>query len=122
MTPVDAPAGEEPAWTALQAAWDDEAAHRAFLDGCRDLEALARAGARYREVLAARPVDPAALRGRDEVLRRATVLGLAAMPRAEGRRALPPAVKWGAVALLAGTLVGAAAWVVWTLAGLGAVR
>jgi hypothetical protein len=31
-------------------------------------------------------------------------------------------VKWGVVALLAGTLLGAAAWVAFTLAGLGAMR
>lgn len=118
----DAPADEEEAWSALVAAWDDEAAHRAFLSRCGDLEGLARAGARYREVLAARPGDAAALRARDEILRRATALGLAEMPRAPAPRSVPPAVKWGVVAVLAGTLLGAAAWVAWTLVGLGAVR
>jgi hypothetical protein len=121
-TGAPADAGEEPAWSALLAAWDDEAAHRAFLARAGDLEALARAGARYREVLATRPGDAAALRGRDEVLRRATALGLAELPRAPDRRPVPSAVKWGVVAILAGTLIGAAAWVVWTLIGLGAVR
>jgi hypothetical protein len=35
---------------------------------------------------------------------------------------VPSAVTWAVVAILAGTLIGAAAWVVWTLVGLGAVR
>jgi len=113
------PSGEEDAWAALAASWSDQGLHRAFLARFADLEGLARAGARYREVLATRPSDPAALRARDEILKRATALGLAVMPRTEPRRPLPPAVKWGAVALLVGALLGAAVWVVWTLAGLG---
>jgi hypothetical protein len=40
------------------------------------------AGGRYRAVLEARPGDPLAARFRDEVLRRATAQGLAALPRA----------------------------------------
>jgi hypothetical protein len=118
----DAPADEEAAWAALLGAWGDEDAHRAFLSRCGDLEALARAGARYREVLAARPGDAAALRARDEVLRRAAALGLSELPRAPTPRRVAPLVKWGVVAALAGTLLGAAAWVAWTLMGLGAVR
>ncbi len=80
--PGDGPdAGEEAAWAEIVARWDDPLAHRAFLDRCHDLDALSRAGARYRAVLARRPGDPAAAAGRDEVVRRATILGLAAMPR-----------------------------------------
>jgi len=114
--------GEEEAWARLEAGWDDEGAHRAFLARFADLAGLARAGARYREVLAARPGDAAALHWREEILRRATALGLAEMPRSEPPRELPRTVKWGAVALLAGALLGAAAWVVWTLVGLGTMR
>ncbi len=114
--------GEEEAWARLEASWDDDGAHRAFLALFGDLAGLARAGARYREVLAARPGDAVALHWREEILRRATALGLAEMPRAALPRELPRAVKWGAVALLAGALLGAAAWVVWTLVGLGTIR
>lgn len=118
----EAAADEEAAWSALVAAWGDEAAHRAFLGRSLDLEGLARAGARYREALAVRPGDAAALCARDEILRRATALGLAELPQAPARPPVSPAVRWAVVAILAGTLLGAAAWVVWTLVGLGAVR
>ncbi len=84
-------AGEEAAWAELVARWDDPLAHRAFLDRCHDLGALSRAGARYRAVLARRPGDPAAAAGRDEVVRRATVLGLASLPRTA---APVPAAPW----------------------------
>jgi hypothetical protein len=116
------PSGEEEAWSALGDRWGDPEAHRAFLARFTDLEGLARTGARYREVLATRPGDRPAARARDEILRRATALALAEAPRPSVRAPLPPAVKWGVVALLAGTLLGAAAWVAFTLAGLGAMR
>jgi hypothetical protein len=73
---------EASAWAEVLGRWEDDAAHRAFLDRFRDLEGLARAGGLYRDVLAARPGDPVALRWRDEVLRRATAAGLASLPRA----------------------------------------
>ena len=116
------PDDETAAWAELRARWGDEGAHRAFLARFLDLDGLARAGARYREVLAASPADGPAHRAREEILKRAMALGLGDLPRPDGREALPRAVKWGAVALLAGALVGGAGWVVFTLAGLGAMR
>jgi hypothetical protein len=103
-------AGEEAAWAGLRARWGDEEAHRAFLAGANDLEALARAGARYRAVLAETPGDAAALRGRDEVLRKATVLGLAAVPRTAPPRPVSPWVKRAVVGTVAVLVLGAAAW------------
>jgi len=116
------PAGEETAWSELRGRWGDDAAHQAFLSRFSDLEGLARAGARYREVLAATPSDGAALRARDEILKRASVLGLAELPRTSMSPALPRTVKWWAVALLSGALVGGAAWLAYVLASLGTVR
>lgn len=83
---------EGEAWADVVARWDDEAVHRAFLDRFTDLEGLARAGGRYRDALAARPGDPVALRWRDEVVRRATAAGLAALPRTEP--AVPQVPRW----------------------------
>jgi hypothetical protein len=114
-------AAEEAAWGALRARWGEEEAHRAFLSGVNDLEGLARAGARYREVLASSPGDPAAQRGRDEVLRKAAVLGLAAVPRTPPPRPVSPWVKWGLVAGLAVLLLGALAWVATAFLRSGAV-
>ena len=131
-TPVPADGGPSPppplsedeasAWTELESRWADEEAHRTFLARFVDLDGLARAGARYREVLSRRPSDGPALGAREEIHKRATALGLAELPRPDGREALPHAVRWGTVAVLAGALLGGAAWVVYTLAGLGAMR
>jgi hypothetical protein len=74
---------EAKAWEEVVRAWDDEARHRAYLDLQEGFEGLAVAGKRYRDVLEAHPGDPVALRGRDEVVRRATVAGLALLPRAK---------------------------------------
>jgi len=115
-------AGEEAAWASLRARWDDEDAHRAFLSGVNDLEGLARAGARYRAVLADLPGDPAALRGRDDVLRKAAVLGLAAVPRTSPPRSSPPWVRGGLLAALGALLLGAAAWTAMTLFRVGGAR
>ncbi|HET6439358.1 MAG TPA: hypothetical protein VFG59_14915 [Anaeromyxobacter sp.] len=73
------PEGE--AWARVLAAWGDEQSHRAYLGRCQDLETLAAAGGRYRAVLSERPGDAMALRMRDEVVKRATVFGLATLPR-----------------------------------------
>jgi hypothetical protein len=83
--------GDE-AWAAVVAAWDDDEAHRAYLARCTDLDTLAQAGGRYRDVLAERPADAAAARWRDEVIRRATVAGLASFPR--GAAAVPRVPRW----------------------------
>ena len=107
--------GEAEAWAALTARWDDEQAHLAYLARQAGLEGLAAAGARYREVLAARPDDPRALAMRAEVVRRATALGLAMLPRTA-----PPAPGGGrwrrvAVVALAAWLALALAFLLWKL-------
>jgi hypothetical protein len=81
--PASEPAtiAEDQAWAAVLAAWDDEAVHRRYLARFTDVEGLAIAGGRYREVLAARPGDGVAERMRGEILKKATVYGLAALPR-----------------------------------------
>ena len=109
---------DEDAWSAVLARWDDEEAHLAFLARFPDLEGLAGAGRRYREVLAERPGDPAALRWRDEILKRATVQGLMQLPRGSAARGPPKLLRW---AVLAGTILGlalAAAWTAWRFLGL----
>ena len=59
--------------------------HRAYLRRFTDLEGFAVAGGRYRAVLAERPGDAVALRMRDELVKRATVYGLATLPRTSAR-------------------------------------
>lgn len=119
---ADADAGEDEAWAALRARWSDPLAHREFLLHFGDLEALARVGARYRAVLAATPDDPMAAAGRDEVLRKAAILGLAAVPRTAPPAPVSPWVKRGVVATLIVLGLGVAAWVALALLRSGAVR
>jgi hypothetical protein len=95
----------EAAWAELAGRWDDPAAHRALLAACRALEALAEVGRRYRAVLEARPADPMAQRMKAEILKRATLIGLAQLPRTR-----PPVQRggpWPRRLLLGGTLVAA---------------
>ena len=74
MTAETESEAEARAWEEVVRAWDDEARHRAYLDGQASLEALAVAGTRYRDVLAERPADPVALRFREEVIRPAALV------------------------------------------------
>jgi len=103
------PSGEPLAWAGVVAAWGDEAAHRAYLARFGDLDGLTRAGRRYRAVLAERPGDPVALRFRDEVVKRATVQGLALLPRTAPPPAVPRWVKGVLVSLL-GSALATLAW------------
>jgi hypothetical protein len=114
-------ADEAAAWAEVEARWADPAAHRAYLDGraglagAAGLDGLAVAGRRYRDALLSRPGDEVALAMKAEVLKRATVLGLAMLPRTA-----PPAAArrdWRRVAalLLAGWLTFAGAWLLWKL-------
>jgi hypothetical protein len=124
-TPIPAtPEGldEEAAWAELRARWEDPLAHRAFLSGCGDLDALARAGSRYRAALQATPDDPVAAAGRDEVLKKAAVLGLAAVPRTMPPEPVSPWVKRGILAALATLLLGVVAWTALALVRSGPVR
>jgi hypothetical protein len=108
----DARPGEEAAWAEVTARWQDEEAHREYLGRSLDLEGLAEAGRRYKAALDARPDDPVALRWRDEVVKRATALALAQLPRTKPPRPLPPGARR---AVIAAAVVAAAAMVAWVL-------
>ena len=91
--PIPAPCeaaapSEEVAWSLVLSAWNDEAVHRAYLSRFSDLAGMAAAGGRYRTVLAERPGDKMASRMRDEVVKRATILGLSTLPRTQPKSAL----------------------------------
>jgi hypothetical protein len=122
FTAAPADPGEEEAWAELRARWEDPQAHRAFLTRFGDLEALARAGARYRAVLERTPGDAPAAAGRDEVLRKATVLGLAAVPRTVPPAPVSPWVKRGLLASLVLLGAGLAAWAALAFFRSGALR
>jgi hypothetical protein len=101
----------EAAWAEVTARWADEEAHRAFLDRFGDLEGLADAGRRYRAALDARPGDAVAARWRDEVVKRATVLALARLPRTKPPRQLPPGPRRALLLAFVAASVAAAGWV-----------
>ncbi len=105
----DAVAADAAAWAEVLAGWEDEARHRAYLARHQDLEGLATAGRRYRDVLAARPGDAVAARFRDEVLKRAVAHGLASLPReAPDLPRAKLALRVAAGAVLGGLLLAAA--------------
>jgi hypothetical protein len=93
---------EDSAWAEVEARWEEAGAHQAYLARFSDLEGLTSAGRRYKQALDRRPGDPVALRGRDEVLKRATALALAQLPRTR-----PPST-WGMPRWLRSLLVAAA--------------
>jgi len=103
--------GEETAWAEVEARWGEEEAHRAYLARYSDLEGLAAAGRRYKLAIDRRPGDPVALRWRDEVLKRATALALAQLPRTRPPRQLPAGTRRALVILLAAFTAGAVAWI-----------
>jgi len=105
------PAGDA-AWAEVEARWEEEEAHRAFLARHPDLPSLAEAGRRYREALEKRPGDPVAQRWRDEVLKRATALAMAQLPRPRPPRELSTGLKRALVLLALLTMAAATAWVV----------
>jgi len=109
---------EATAWAAVLAAWEDDAAHRAYLARYGDLDGLTRAGRRYREVLARRPGDPVAVRFRDEIVKRATVQGLAQLPRSAPPRQVPRWAKRAIVAVLSSVVAGAI-WKIFEIMGGG---
>lgn len=98
-TPGADAAAEAAAWAEVEARWAEPAAHLAYLARFPDLDGLAAAGRRYRAALEARPGDEVALAMKAEILKRATVVGLAMLPRTP-----PPGAgggRWRRVALLA---------------------
>jgi hypothetical protein len=106
MTRPSDPPGEA-AWAEVTRRWEDPEAHRELLAACADLDALAEVGRRYRAVLEARPADPMAREMKGEILKRATAIGLAQLPRTR-----PPVQRSGVVPrrlLLGGVLVLASA-------------
>lgn len=113
---AEAAAPDEPAaWGALQGRWDEPAAHRAYLDRFPDLDGLATAGRRYRDALAARAGDQVALAMKAEILKRATVVGLASLPRTPPPNPATGRWKRVAVLLLAAWLASALAWLLYRL-------
>jgi hypothetical protein len=82
-------APEDAAWAEVVRRWDDEDAHRAYLDAHPWLEGLTEAGRRYKEALERRPDDPVALRWRDEAVRRAAAVALARRPNIQTIRGHP---------------------------------
>ena len=107
--------GDDEAWAAVLARWDDDEAHRAFLARFADLDGLAGAGRRYREALAQRPGDAVALRWRDEIVRRAMAQGLMRSPRPSPPRVSPKLLRWAALAGMIGATVLVAGWMAWRL-------
>lgn len=111
---AEAAAAEAAAWAEVEARWAEPAAHQAYLARFPDLDGLSAAGRRYRDVLAARPGDAVALAMKAEIVKRATVVGLAMLPRSP-----PPAAagRWKRVALLllAAWLGSALAFLLWKL-------
>jgi len=102
---------EEREWGRVLSRWDEEEAHRAWLANFTDIEGLARAGQRYRDALAARPGDPVAIRWRDEVVKRATVQGLASLPRTPPIGARP---RWLTITLVVALSAFVAAGLWWS--------
>jgi hypothetical protein len=107
--------GEPAAWAEVQARWDEPTAHQAYLARFADLAGLATAGGRYRDALGARPGDAVALAMKAEVLKRATVIGLAMLPRTPPPRIEDGRLKRTATLLLASWLAGTLAWLFWKL-------
>jgi len=108
-------ADEPQAWAAVEAAWGDPAAHQAYLARFPDLDGLTTAGRRYRDALAARPGDTMALAMKAEVVKRATVVGLAMLPRTAPPRPASPAWRRAILFLGVAWLVLAAGWMAWKL-------
>jgi len=113
-------ATDDEAWAALVANWSDEEAHRAYLSRFNDLDVLAVAGRRYREALARVPGDVMALRWREELIRKATVLAMSQLPQTKPNalQALPSMDRTLASALMAAgvlALLGLVAFLAWQL-------
>jgi hypothetical protein len=108
-----APASDEEAWTEVLAAWSDGAMHRRYLARFPSLEALAIPGGRYRAVLAERPGDAMAVEMQAEIVKKATALGLAALPRSRPPFRLPFELRPGWTLLAFAVFVIVAGLLMW---------
>jgi len=113
---------EEAAWAEVEARWLEAEAHRAYLARSPGLEGLAEAGRRYKAALDAKPGDAVALRWRDEVLKRATALALAQLPRTRPPREAPSRLGRTLLALALVVTLSALGWMLMRLPVLGARR
>lgn len=102
---------EDQVWQEVLAHWEDESAHQAYLTRFADLDGLTQAGRRYSSVLEQKPNDPVAVRWREEIVKRATVQGLALLPRTSPPAPAPRWVRPVALFLAAVFLV-ALVWLV----------
>lgn len=106
---------EVAAWAEVQARWAEQPAHLAYLARFPDLDGLTTAGRRYRDALAARPGDTMALAMKAEVVKRATVVGLAMLPRTAPARTASPLWRRATIVLGVAWLVVAGGWMAWKL-------
>lgn len=106
---------EAAAWADVQARWSDQAAHLAYLARFPDLDGLTAAGRRYRDALAERPGDAMALAMKAEVVKRATVVGLAMLPRTAPLRVSTSGWRRIALFAVAAWVTVAAGWMAWQL-------
>ena len=102
------PALDEP-WRALEAAWDDEAAHARFLELAAAVDALDLAAARYRQRRQADPSDARAERGLGRAVTMAQSLYVARAATERPPRA--PMILKLLGTLFAGLILIAAIWV-----------
>lgn len=92
----------EPAWREVLDHWEDDAAHRAFLDHCLATDRLAAAAASYRGLLDAPE-------RREQAARRLEAIALLAVTRLEASRTPPPRLRLQGAALALVVLLLAAA-------------
>jgi hypothetical protein len=96
-------------WETLAAGWDDDAAHRRFLDAAALVDALDVAAARYRERLRDTPADARAQAGLERAARLAQSLH-ETRTRAERPPAAPRLLRVGGT-VVAGVVLLATMWV-----------
>jgi len=108
---------EDILWAEVEARWDDPAAHKAYLARWVDLDGLTVAGRRYRAVLEARPGDTTALAMKAEILKKATVVGLAMLPRTAPTPLVGGKWKRRLILIAAMYLASGAVYLAWKLLG-----
>lgn len=119
LAPDEAALTEAEAWSRVLVAWNDEAAHKAYLDRFRDLEGFTVAGERYREAIEKNPKDPVPQRWRDELLKRATAQAFAQIPRTKPNEGAPRWIRTALILVLAAGCIGLVAAIISRVAQLG---